>query len=109
MTNYASILSYMGVDASQDLDNQQYTEEMTYKDYFDQLTVDQLKQTKAETKELYDNYRSGDSELHNELVIGLDWQSLLEKIKRQLKSHILGGLIIQNRKIIAFILERMAL
>lgn len=47
MTNYASILSYMGVDASQDLDNQQYTEEMTYKDYFDQLTVDQLKQTKA--------------------------------------------------------------
>lgn len=40
---------------------------------------EQLKQTKAETKELYDNYRSGDSELHNELVIGLDWQSLLEK------------------------------
>lgn len=39
----------------------------------------QLKETKAETKELYDNYRSGDSELHNELVIGLDWQNQLER------------------------------
>ena len=27
---------------------------------------EQLKQTKAETKELYDNYRSGDSELIRE-------------------------------------------
>lgn len=33
---------------------------------------------KAETKEMYDNYRSGDSELHNELVIGLDLQNNAE-------------------------------
>lgn len=47
MTSYASILSYMGVDATQDLESQQYSETMTYKDFFDQLTVDQLRQTKA--------------------------------------------------------------
>ena len=33
---------------------------------------------RAETKEMYDNYRSGDSELHNELVIGLDLQDKAE-------------------------------
>lgn len=44
-------------------------------DYYEK----ELKKTKEETKELYDNYRSGDSELHNELVIGLDWQNLTEQ------------------------------
>jgi DNA helicase-2/ATP-dependent DNA helicase PcrA len=38
----------------------------------------QLKELSAETKELYDNYRSDNPELHNDLVIGLDLKSKLE-------------------------------
>lgn len=47
---------------------------------------EQLAINKAETKELYDNYRSGDSELHNELVTGLDWQKQLERTVQ--KNHL---------------------
>lgn len=34
----------------------------------------------AETKELYDNYRSSNPELHNDLVIGLDMKSMMLRI-----------------------------
>lgn len=34
----------------------------------------------AETKELYDNYRSSNPELHNDLVVGLDIKSQTERI-----------------------------
>lgn len=34
----------------------------------------------AETKELYDNYRSDNPELHNDLVIGLDMKSMMERL-----------------------------
>lgn len=44
---YGSLLSYMGVDATQDLEDQQYSGEMTYKDLFEQLAVEQIRQTKA--------------------------------------------------------------
>jgi DNA helicase-2/ATP-dependent DNA helicase PcrA len=37
-------------------------------------------QLSAETKELYDNYRSSNPELHNDLVIGLDMKSMMERI-----------------------------
>ena len=47
MMTYGSLLSYMGVDATQDLEDQQYSGEMTYKDLFEQLAVDQIRQTKA--------------------------------------------------------------
>ena len=43
----------------------------------ERLTVE-VAQMKAETKEMYDNYRSGDSQVHNELVIGLDLQDKAE-------------------------------
>ncbi len=33
-----------------------------------------------ETKELYDNYRSNNPELHNDLVIGLDMKSMMQRI-----------------------------
>ncbi|MDF2538562.1 MAG: ATP-dependent helicase rep [Herbinix sp.] len=39
-----------------------------------------LKEITAETKELYDNYRSNNPELHNDLVIGLDMKSQMERI-----------------------------
>lgn len=42
---------------------------------------------KSETKELYDNYRSDNPELHNELVTSLDWQNMLE---RSLKKNLLA-------------------
>ncbi|WMJ86555.1 HelD family protein [Anaerocolumna sp. MB42-C2] len=38
-----------------------------------------LSEIKADTKELYDNYRSDNPELHNDLVIGLSMQSQIER------------------------------
>ncbi len=45
--NYASILPYMGLDTSTDFSQQQYSEDMTWKDMFDQMTVEQIRQSKA--------------------------------------------------------------
>lgn len=39
----------------------------------------ELTQVRAETKEMYDNYRSDNPELHNDLVIGLSRQTDLER------------------------------
>lgn len=39
-----------------------------------------LKEISDETKELYDNYRSNNPELHNDLVIGLDLKLKMERI-----------------------------
>ncbi len=40
----------------------------------------ELKKLSDETKELYDNYRSSNPELHNDLVVGLDLKSQVERI-----------------------------
>lgn len=40
----------------------------------------QFAEASEEAKELYDNYRSNNPELHNDLVIGLDWKSQLARI-----------------------------
>lgn len=48
----------------------------------DTLTV-QVKQMQSQTKEMYDNYRSDNPELHNELVVGMDLQSQAEKSLRK--------------------------
>lgn len=47
MTTYASILPYMGLDTSADFADQAYTEELSWKDMFDQMTVDQMTQNFA--------------------------------------------------------------
>lgn len=47
--NYGNYLSYMGLDLSKPLDEQAYMENMTWKDYFDQQAVSQLKQVYALT------------------------------------------------------------
>lgn len=47
MTTYGMMMSYMGVDLSGDLSTQMYSDELTWKDFFDQMTVDNLTQTKA--------------------------------------------------------------
>ena len=41
--------------------------------------TEKLKVIREETKELYDNYRSNNPELHNDLVIGLSMQSDMER------------------------------
>jgi DNA helicase-2/ATP-dependent DNA helicase PcrA len=41
--------------------------------------MQEFKDLAAETKELYDNYRSANPELHNDLVIGLDMKSQIER------------------------------
>lgn len=46
---YGNYLSYMGLDLSKPLDEQAYMENMTWKDYFDQQAVSQLKQVYALT------------------------------------------------------------
>lgn len=47
LASYASILSYIGYDTEKAPENQQYSEDMTWKDMFDQMTVGQIQQTKA--------------------------------------------------------------
>ncbi|HKL79382.1 MAG TPA: 3'-5' exonuclease [Mobilitalea sp.] len=42
--------------------------------------TEEIHKLSAETKELYDNYRSNNPELHNDLVIGLDFKSQMERI-----------------------------
>ncbi|MBD5106507.1 MAG: peptidyl-prolyl cis-trans isomerase [Lachnospiraceae bacterium] len=44
---YSSILPYMGLDTSKDFADQQYDESKSWKDAFDEMTVEQLKQVKA--------------------------------------------------------------
>lgn len=45
--------------------------------------MQEFKDLSAETKELYDNYRSDNPELHNDLVIGLDMKSQVERILKK--------------------------
>lgn len=47
LVSYSSILPYMGLDTSADFSKQQYTDNMTWKDLFDQMAVEQIQQTKA--------------------------------------------------------------
>lgn len=48
LTTYASILPYFGVDTSVDFDKQEYMGSgMTWKDMFDEMTVQQIQQNKA--------------------------------------------------------------
>ncbi len=49
--------------------------------------LQKYQESSAETKELYDNYRSDNPELHNDLVIGLDMKSMLQ---RSLNKNILA-------------------
>lgn len=47
LNNYSNLLPYMGLDTSVDFDKQEYMDGMTWKDMFDQMTVEQIKQYKA--------------------------------------------------------------
>lgn len=47
ISTYSYLLSYMGLDASKDYADQVYSGEMTWKDFFDQMTVARIKEVKA--------------------------------------------------------------
>lgn len=47
LTNYSSFLPYMGYDTSVDPDLQSYDDSRTWGDFFDQIAVEQIKETKA--------------------------------------------------------------
>lgn len=47
ISNYSYLLSYMGLDTTKDYDEQIYSGEMTWKDFFDQLAVSQIQEVKA--------------------------------------------------------------
>lgn len=47
INTYGTYLSYMGLDTSADFASQSYSTDMSWKDYFDQLAVDSIRQNKA--------------------------------------------------------------
>ena len=47
ITQYGSYLAYFGLDTSKDLSTQMYSDTLTWQDYFEQMAVENLKQSKA--------------------------------------------------------------
>ena len=47
ITQYASILPYMGLDTALPFDSQTYLGDKTWKDYFDEMTIDQISRVKV--------------------------------------------------------------
>lgn len=73
VSSYGSLFSYMGVDATQDIEEQQYSDTMTYKDFFDQMTVDQIKETKALVDDAANNgFAYDSSEDYAEIASGIE-------------------------------------
>lgn len=51
VNQYGSFLSYMGLDINQDISKQTYSGDMSWKDYFDEMTVTSIKQSKSLKKD----------------------------------------------------------
>jgi hypothetical protein len=47
VSQYGTYLSYFGLDVSEDFSTQMYTDDLSWKDYFEEMTVDNMKSTKA--------------------------------------------------------------
>jgi hypothetical protein len=47
VNQYGTYLSYFGLDVSQDLSTQAYSDDLSWKDYFEEMTVDSMKSSKA--------------------------------------------------------------
>lgn len=77
LNTYASIMPYFGFDSTKDYDEQEYMDGMTWKDMFDEMAVEQIKQNKAmtddaaksgftyDTTEDYENFVNGIKEAAN--------------------------------------------
>lgn len=65
ITSYGSILPYMGLDTSADFDTQAYSDNLSWKDAFDQMATQQIMQNKALIADAEKNsyvYENEDSE-----------------------------------------------
>lgn len=65
ITSYGSILPYMGLDTSADFDTQAYSDNLSWKDAFDQMATQQIMQNKALIADAEKNsyvYENKDSE-----------------------------------------------
>lgn len=60
VNSYSSMYSSYGLDTTQDLSAQQYSENLTWKDYFEQLATDELVRVKALVKDAEANGFKGD-------------------------------------------------
>ncbi len=47
VSQYGAYLGYFGLDVSQDFSTQMYDENLSWKDYFDEMTIENMKKTKA--------------------------------------------------------------
>ena len=75
MANYGAMMSYLGVDMTGDISTQMYSEELTWKDFFDQMAVDNLTQTKALMAEVKAAGFTYDATA--------DWETFKESIKEE--------------------------
>ena len=73
VTTYSSILSYMGFDPEKDYNEQQYSEDLTWKDMFDQMTVSQIQQTKVLVDDaMANNFTYDDTEDYDSTASGIE-------------------------------------
>jgi hypothetical protein len=79
VSQYGSYLSYFGLDITQDLSTQMYSDTMTWKDYFDQMAIESIKQGKALMKDAADKGYTYDTTE--------DFKILQESMKEQAKSQ----------------------
>jgi hypothetical protein len=79
ISQYGSYLSYFGLDITQDLSTQMYSDTMTWKDYFDQMAIESIKQGKALMKDAANKGYTYDTTE--------DFKILQESMKEQAKSQ----------------------
>ena len=69
MNNYGSYLSLMGIDTTQDITNQMYSDTMTWGNYFEQMTVESLQSVKAlQAQAKADGFTYDTTEEYNDFV-----------------------------------------
>ena len=72
VNTYGAMLAYVGLDATKDFDEQQYSDEMTWKDFFDQMAVEQIRQTKSLADDAAaNNFTYDDTEEYSYILSGI--------------------------------------
>lgn len=78
VNNYSSMYSSYGLDTTQDLSTQQYSENLSWKDYFEELATNELVRVKALVKDADANSFKGD--------VDKEYEEYCESIKEAAKS-----------------------
>lgn len=90
LNNYSYFLSYMGLDTSLPYDEQQYSEDMTWQEYFEQMAIEQLREEYAllddaqaqgfeyDTTEDYDTFIASAREIaqENQMTMGAYYKAM---------------------------------